>query len=159
MARRYPDIDWENFRARIAQPEHIKHLKEIPGGKKKLFKDIYAQVIMTKKAQRKQTPGSRAGYYGTRDSRAMLEGIYDNISALLRDRAVKDELVSARGHAVYVEAVLVPELAVRLVMEGMGVGVERVREVFEESRDVGDVLCVDEGDIVHDFDEDDPNWF
>ena len=60
----------------------------------------------------------------------------------------------SEGHAMYVQAVLVLELAVRFVMEDMGVEVGRAREI--ESQDVRYVLCVSGGDIVDNY-EDDPN--
>jgi len=46
---------------------------------------------------------------------------------------VQDKLVSARGHTTYVQAVLVPELAVQLIMEDMSVNQEEARAVLMDS--------------------------
>ena len=64
--------------------------------------------------------------------------------------------MAARGYSLYVQAVLVPELATRLVMEDMGVGEKAARGILKESSWVGDLLCEDEGDVV---DENDENLF
>jgi len=42
--------------------------------------------------------------------------------------------------AAFVQAVLVPEMAVRLIMEDMKVTEKRARKVLEESRSIGEIL-------------------
>lgn len=92
-----------------------------------------------------------AGYYGHRGRRLMAEAITDKFSALLRKLAVEDKLISSRGSTVFVDQVLVPELAVRLVMEDMGLRTqEEAREVLANSAEVGDVLNEEVGDVVED---------
>lgn len=86
----------------------------------------------------------------------MQEGIFARFSDLIRQRTVEDRLVSGRGHLIFVQAVLVPELAVRLVMEDMGVGEEAARRIMQESVEVGRLLCDEDEDVV---DEDDENQF
>ena len=54
----------------------------------------------------------------------------------MRAVSVTDELV-ARDVSAYVQMVLVPELATRLVMEDKGVDEERARDVMEESTALG----------------------
>lgn len=46
----------------------------------------------------------------------------------------------AGGVSGFVQAVLVPELAQRLVMEDMRVGDDRARDVIVESAELGDLL-------------------
>lgn len=72
----------------------------------------------------------------------------DKFSAQLRRIAVTDRLVAARGVTGYVQTVLVPELAVRLIREDMGVGVEDARQVMRESVGIGDLLNEEVEDVV-----------
>src|SRR5262249_2532417 len=88
------------------------------------------------------------GYYGPRGLRTMSEGIIRRFSTILRRRAVEDRLVSARGYMGYVQAVLVPELTVRLIMEDMKIGSEDARRVLGESVGLGELLSEDVGDVV-----------
>lgn len=73
------------------------------------------------------------GYYGLRGARVMQEEILDVLSGELREAAVRDVVVSARGVGVYVTSVLVLEVGLLLVMDDLGVGKEDAREVIEKS--------------------------
>ena len=65
----------------------------------------------------------------------------------LRRRPPKDHhLISQGGVHGYVAAVLVPEMATRLVMQDLRVGEEEARSVLRESRHLGTVLCEEEED-------------
>jgi hypothetical protein len=88
------------------------------------------------------------GYYGTRGLRAMSENIMSKFSPLLRKIAVKDRLVSTRGVTGYVQTVLVPELAVRLIGEDMGVGEDGARQIMRESVGKEDLLNEEIEDVV-----------
>lgn len=70
----------------------------------------------------------------------------------------RDRLVSVKGPVFYVQAVLVPELAVRLVIENIGVE-DDARRILKKSRHVEEILYVDEEDSFDDFQENDLNWF
>ena len=83
----------------------------------------------------------------------MSENIVAEFSTLLRKRAVKDRLVSARGHIAYVQSVLVPELTVQLVMEDMGVDEEEARVIMKESVWVGELLNEEVADVIMSDDE------
>lgn len=155
-AKGYPDIDWARLDARISS--HHDYLEGVLRGGRCHYGDLLARDVKAGKKRNlaKADFNNTPGYYGARGFRAMQEGIFARFSSLLRKRAVEDGLVSARGYSLYVQAVLVPELAVRLVMEDMGVGEEGARGILEESTWVGDLLCEDEGDVV---DENDENLF
>ncbi|CAI4216177.1 unnamed protein product [Parascedosporium putredinis] len=147
-------IEWKKLDRRIA--EHFGFLEKILKGGKSHYGDKLAQDVKDGKSRNLMKAGfdSPPGYYGTRGFRAMQEAIFGRFSSLLRQRAVEDALVSSRGYSIYVQAVLVPELAVRLVMEDMGVGSEAARKILEESEAIGELLCEDIGDIVDEDDED-----
>ena len=68
----------------------------------------------------------------------------------LRRLAATDKLISSGGVTSYVQAVLVPELAVLLVMDDLGVDPERAREVLRESIDVGNLLNEEEDEHIRD---------
>jgi hypothetical protein len=155
-SRGYPDIDWKALDSRIS--DHCNYLERILKGGRSHFGDLLARDIKEgiNRNLMKADFNCSPGYYGTRGFRVMQESIFDRFSSLLRKRAVEDSLVSSRGYSLYVQAVLVPELAVRLVMEDMGVEAKEARQILEESAWIGELLCEDVGDVV---DEDDDNLF
>ncbi len=61
---------------------------------------------------------------------------------------VVDRVMAARGFTPYVEYVVVPEIAVLLIQEDMGVGVERAREIMAESLGVGQLLSEEIREVV-----------
>jgi hypothetical protein len=67
---------------------------------------------------------------------------------LLKRRMVVDRLMAARGFTPYVEYVVVPEVAVKLIMDDMKCGPERAREIMTESLAVGELLSEEVRDIV-----------
>ncbi|PKS06342.1 hypothetical protein jhhlp_007090 [Lomentospora prolificans] len=154
--RGYPDIDWDGLDSRIA--EHYGFLEKILKGGRSHFGDVLARDVKDGKKRNlmKADFNCSPGYYGTRGFRTMQEAIFARFSKLLRKRAVEDSLVSSRGYSIYVQVVLVPELAVRLVMDDMDVEAEAARRILEESAAIGELLCEDVGDVVG---EDDENLF
>ena len=68
----------------------------------------------------------------------------------LRRRAASDKLISSGGVSGYVQAVLVPELAVLLVMDDLNVDQDRAREVLRESSDIGNLLNEEEDELIKD---------
>jgi len=80
--------------------------------------------------------------------------ILADFAKALRDRATKDELFAASGVqggvSGFVQAVLVPELAVSLVSEDLGAQSERDPvDIVAESAELGDLLHPDVEDRVH----------
>lgn len=80
------------------------------------------------------------------------------LGPLVGDEGKKDELIGRGGVAAFIQTVLVPELAVRLIMEDMDVREAKARIILDESREIGEKLNMDEftEDI---YDEEDGPWF
>jgi hypothetical protein len=146
--RKYPKIDWERLDKRIAK--HHRSLKKILEGEPSHYGAIYTQGIKdgSNRTLLKMTENLTPGYYGTKGLRVMTEKLIDQFSSLLRKAAVRDRVVSARGQTTFVQCVLVPELAVRLIMEDMAVDEEEARDIMKESIAIGELLNEEVGDIV-----------
>lgn len=148
--RKYPSIDWKALDARISRQSAF--LRRILNGGKSHFRDVFAEKVKeagrdrtVRRAEEYQVPG----YYGGRGLRAMSDKIVENLSSALRERSVDDNLVSAaRGVGAYVQSVLVPELAVRLIMEDMDARAVEARQIMEESMWVGELLNEELDDVV-----------
>ena len=69
-----------------------------------------------------------------------LQAITTRYGRKLRRLAASDHIVKAAGVVPYAQAVLVPELAVRLVKEDMGVPDETARQILRETMDLGEKL-------------------
>lgn len=71
-----------------------------------------------------------------------------NFSSQIRRLAATDKLISSGGVSGYVQAVLVPELAVLLVKEDMQVEDEAARVILQESIQIGDLLNEEEEEVI-----------
>lgn len=78
------------------------------------------------------------------------DNIMSRFAGKLRRLAASDKLVSSGGVSRYVQAVLVPELAVLLVMDDMKVDEEKAREILRYSVDIGNLLNEEEDEIITD---------
>ncbi|RYP74403.1 hypothetical protein DL771_003070 [Monosporascus sp. 5C6A] len=153
--RGYPRIDWSTVESRFAS--HERFLREILEGSRPSH---YASILKKKvesgkdrtllKTEDSVTPG----YYGPKGLHVMTEYIMRRFSTVLRKRAVEDRLISARSYTAYVQAVLVPELAARLVMEDMRVGEGEARDILRDSIEVGELLHEETGDVIANMSED-----
>ena len=75
--------------------------------------------------------------------------IATHMSEALKQELKRDKVARAAGVGGYINAVLVPELAVRLVMEDMGlVDEQRARDVLSESSNVGILLNADDENVT-----------
>ena len=145
----YPDIDWDRLEERITR--HYDFLSEILAGRRpSYYDDRFAAVVRSGRNRNlfQSDANLTPGYYGIRGLRAMTEQMICALAPLLRERSQVDKVISARGHTMYLQSVLVPELAVRLVMEDMGVTEEEAREILEESTEVGELLNDEIPDVV-----------
>ncbi|ORY66265.1 RTC4-like domain-containing protein [Pseudomassariella vexata] len=148
-AQGYPDIDWVNLEVRLI--EHETFIKDILQGARSSY---YASLLNDKvdtgqnRTLLKTDDSLTPGYYGPRGLRVMTEFIMRTFSDTVRKRAVEDRLVSARGYTGYVQAVLVPELAIRLIMEDMKVGEEDARVILRDTVELGDFLHEEARDVV-----------
>lgn len=79
-----------------------------------------------------------------------MESIMTSFAPKIRRLAASDKLVSSAGVAGYVQEVLAPELALRLVMEDMGADEEEARTVLRESAEVGNLLNEEEDEVIRD---------
>ncbi|SPQ17896.1 d5bcff9f-98a4-4caf-ac41-dca466338caa [Thermothielavioides terrestris] len=150
----YPDIDWRRLDERISR--HYGFLRKIlEDGMDSHYVDVFQDTVRAGKNRTlfRSDANLTPGYYGIRGLRAMSENLIQEFSSILRKRALQDRLVSARGYTVYLQSVLVPELAVRLIMEDMSVGEEEARRILEESSDVGELLNDEIADVVLEDDD------
>ncbi|KAK4116232.1 hypothetical protein N656DRAFT_774441 [Canariomyces notabilis] len=149
LSRGYPDILWSQLEGRIAKRYGLLR-KILEGERHSHFADRFREQIESGKNRTllRSDANLTPGYYGIRGLRAMSENLIGEFSALLRKRSVQDRLVSARGHTAYLQAVLVPELAVQLIMEDMNVGEEEARRILAESGSIGELLNDEIADVV-----------
>lgn len=136
----YPVIDWTKLQERVEG--HHDFLKSIIMGTGSHFGDILQENIRTGKARTLLTTKDyhTPGYYGLRGMSVMTETVTDTFSKLLRKRAPLDTRISGRGYTGFVQSVLVPELAVKLIQEDLSLGEDQARLVMKESRVVGEIL-------------------
>lgn len=162
----YPPISWHKLPSRVrahlpsiraflddpdSEPSHYRDLlaKDITAGRNRtLMQSIMSEAVGTVRAP---------GYYGPRGARVMQDEILDELSKELREAAVRDVVVSARGVGVYVTSVLVLEVGLRLVMDDLGVGREEARGVMEKSAAwgtlVNEELDEEVSEVVEESDE------
>lgn len=136
----YPEIDWGNLETRIRG--YHDYIESLIRGKTSHFGMEHQENIKTgqNRTLLKTEDYLTPGYYGLRGMSLMTETIVVAFSSLLRERAPRDKLISARGHTGFVQSVLVPELAVKLIQSDMSLGADEAREVMRESRGVGEIL-------------------
>ncbi|KAI9839339.1 MAG: hypothetical protein M1837_002224 [Sclerophora amabilis] len=152
--RKYPVIDWTELPKRFKQ--FYPHLRDILLGKEKSFyRNVLEANVKTGKNRTLQqsllTQGFTTltpGYYGSRGAQVMMESIMSEFSSQMRKLAASDRLISSGGVSGFVQAVLVPELAVSLVKEDMVVeDDEKARTILKDSIEMGDLLNEeDDGD-------------
>jgi hypothetical protein len=167
--RGYPDIKWESFERRLrGQYDRIMAVLE------KRTSSVYRQRLQklvdsgsTRSARAAFNTGNsedgdleiKPGYYGAKGEKLMTEHILRHFADDLRDLAVSDSLIGASGVAGgvsgFVQAVLVPEVAVALVKDDMGVGETRAREILKESLELGELLNEEAQEVVESEAEDD----
>ncbi len=158
--RGYPDIDWHRLEGRIA--EHYRFLGDILADTRPShYRNQFAEMVRSGRNRTlfRSDANLTPGYYGIRGLRAMTEQLICALAPLLRERAVEDRLVSARGVTMFLQSVLVPELTVRLIMEDMDVGEEEARRILEESTEVGDLLNDEIPDVVSPDSDDESEGF
>ncbi|KAI1093708.1 hypothetical protein F5B19DRAFT_449436 [Rostrohypoxylon terebratum] len=145
----YPKINWETLDTRLKV--HQDFLRDIlEGTQQSHYRDILEENVESGKNRTllKTEDSLTPGYYGPRGLRAMTEYIMRTLSSVVRKRAIEDRLVSARGYTGYVQAVLVPELTTRLIMEDMDVPEKDARKIMQDSIEVGELLYEDVGDVI-----------
>ncbi|KNG82662.1 hypothetical protein ANOM_009510 [Aspergillus nomiae NRRL 13137] len=142
----YPAIDWDTFDDRIRVYFDDLEGLLVPDSQS-YYRNILDSTLKAGKAKnfRLTLEGDgletiSCGYYGTRGSGKMLQALTTRFSRKLRRLAASDHIVKSAGVVGYAQAVLVPELAVRLVKEDMGVSDEAARQILRDSIDIGEKL-------------------
>ncbi|KAF2442077.1 hypothetical protein P171DRAFT_522969 [Karstenula rhodostoma CBS 690.94] len=176
-ARGYPSIDWTRLPSRIrgfrtelvsilrneTAEESVyrkKHAGRLGSGKaaalpaKRRGRKAQPQAVEQGMEDRIDAASSSAGYYGPRGKRVMMEVTTSELSDEIRDVAAKDPVVGRSGFAMFLQAVLVPECAVLLVMEDMGLVRGEAREVLEVSGEMGELVNEEIDDEVVESEED-----
>ncbi|CAK7214866.1 hypothetical protein SBRCBS47491_002296 [Sporothrix bragantina] len=161
-ARGYPVIDWAALPARLLKyEEHVKDV--ILGTTPSPFRVAWESTAFSASSL------SAPGYYGRRGLRVLSEAIVQRHASTLSRRAIEEPLLAARGMVQFVQAVLVPELAVQLIHEdlqavdgGAGGGkaqrsssLDEARRVLRESAAIGEEVMDEERDVIEDDDDED----
>ncbi|KAF3033599.1 hypothetical protein E8E11_001500 [Didymella keratinophila] len=152
-----PHIDWSALSSRIKR--HRMALYKILMDKSpSAHRTRYAPLALTGKAAAVPKPrtdlspskqehlescaldshGAGPGYYGPRGRRLMTESIMSLLNAEIKKST--DPVVLTSGPATFVQAVLVPEAAVRLIMEDLTCDWERAEEVRDMTGEMGALL-------------------
>ncbi|PQE29165.1 RTC4-like domain-containing protein [Rutstroemia sp. NJR-2017a BBW] len=144
----YPDIDWSVLDSRIE--EHYVFIKKLIGGAPSHYRSLFDERVKSGKDRNllKSSSNLTPGYYGSRGLRMMSENIMNKFTPLLKERAPKDRLIAARSPTAFVEAVVVPELTVLLIMDDMKVADEEARDILKESSELGDLVNEEIKDVV-----------
>ncbi|KAJ4345592.1 uncharacterized protein N0V89_011725 [Didymosphaeria variabile] len=157
----FPEIDWASLPCRISsfRPDLIallrnetkeesvyrtKHAKRLVSGKAAALpskrKGRKAQALEQDTLNDVDTTSSSTGYYGPRGKRVMMEVITADLSDVIREVAAKDPVVGRSGFAMFLQAVLVPELTLLLVMDDMQVDKGAAQGLVKQSGELGTLL-------------------
>ncbi|KAJ3496872.1 hypothetical protein NLG97_g2336 [Lecanicillium saksenae] len=137
--RKYPDIDWDTIERRFA--EHHDHLYAIVDGKGSHFRDIHAKNVEEGRARSmKREENFNPGYYGPRGFNVMCDYLVNEFGDVLKRRAVDDRVIAGRGSAAFIQAVLVAELGVRLIMDDMKLSETKARQLMQDSKGLGELV-------------------
>ena len=144
--RNYPNINWTRLESRLRKfKADIGALLE--GQMTSFYRRELEEKVATGENRNAFRNPDKAGqevivpgYYGPKGAQKIQEHIIKAFSKQIREVATKDKLIPATGATGYAQAVLVPEVALMLIKEDLGVDEERAREVMEESAEVGDLL-------------------
>ena len=167
--RGYPEIQWNGIEKRL-RAHHDRLLAVLEKRSTSVYRDRLQKRVdsgSTRSAAAAYNPSSsddgeleiKPGYYGSKGEKLMTEHILLHFADELRDLAVSDSLIGASGVAGgvsgFVQAVLVPEVAVALVKEDMKVDDKGAREVLKESLELGELLNEEAHEKVESEAEDD----
>ncbi|KAG9255063.1 RTC4-like domain-containing protein [Emericellopsis atlantica] len=139
-AKGYPEINWDELPDRIAsynEPLHEVILDDEPSH----YRRVWAEKI-AKGADRvmKKEENMNPGYYGPRGFNLFGDQLVPMFQSVLRERALVDKVISGRGAVAFIQSVLLPELAVRLISDDMLVTLEEARQIMEDSKQLGELV-------------------
>ncbi|RMZ66881.1 RTC4-like domain-containing protein [Pyrenophora seminiperda CCB06] len=153
----YPEIDWKALPRRIRR--HKSTLTKLLGKDScSIHRDRYEPLALTGKAA--SVPSRRTdlsqsaqdsldsfaldehaaypGYYGPHGRRVITEHVMETFKSELKKS--KDRVVQASGIAAFVQAVMVPEVAILLIMEDCKVDKEAAEGIREKTYNMGLLL-------------------
>ncbi|KAH7087039.1 RTC4-like domain-containing protein [Paraphoma chrysanthemicola] len=153
----YPDIDWTALPRRI-QKHRMELFKILKNDRPSEYRDRYEPIALTGKAaavpsRRKDLPehiqeelqsyalddqSTYPGYYGPHGRRVITEHVMKVLKNEIKN--CSDAVVQGSGPATFVQAVLVPETAILLIMEDCRVDREDAEEIREKTYDMGMLL-------------------
>lgn len=170
----YPTIDWNALPKRLRKHKSVlSHILHNTNKRPSIHRNRYEPLGLTGKAA--AVPSRRPdlskdqqdeldsyalndtavypGYYGPHGRRVITENVMEILKTELKN--CTDAVVQASGIAAFVQAVMVPEAAVLLIMEDCEVGWEKAETVREKTYDMGVLLNEEIEDDVERRPEDD----
>ncbi|KAJ5740491.1 hypothetical protein N7493_000363 [Penicillium malachiteum] len=152
QAHGYPDINWSTLGERL-QRYHSDIEKYLNPETPSYFRNILESAQKAGSSLRLTITSDglevmSCGYYGGKGAHKMLDGVMGRFAVKLRRLTKDDNLAAKVGIVGYAQSVLVPELAVRLIMEDMDVSADGAREIMRESIDIGQKLNPQQDDVV-----------
>jgi hypothetical protein len=175
-SEKYPPIDWTLLSQRIKTHRMLLY-QILNNDRSSEYRDRYEPIALTGKAaavpsRRKDLPehvqeelesyalddqSTYPGYYGPHGRRVITE----NVMRLLKNeiKNCTDAVVQGSGPATFVQAVLVPETAILLIMEDCVVDREAAEEIREKTYEMGMLLNEEIEDQVEHYLSDDENEY
>ncbi|KAK6536373.1 hypothetical protein TWF281_000612 [Arthrobotrys megalospora] len=150
-----PEIDWDNLEDRCTK--YFPYLSDIMARKTKShFRDLSEKFNKTKRKNNKSRTEALfddgdwektyPGYYGPRGSEIMGDAISSSkamMGALKKLGKAKDITTMGGGAGSYIQCILIPELATRLIMEDFGMSddeIDKGRQLMQETINIGLLL-------------------
>ncbi|KAF2155745.1 hypothetical protein K461DRAFT_290743 [Myriangium duriaei CBS 260.36] len=152
--RNYPEIKWEALSKRLAKFK--PRIDRVLDGKtESSFRDEFEEIVkqadsrtVMKAWKGGSTDGPRAGYYGGKGAKIISEYSLKAFARKLPRVAGRDKSLATAsvkgGVSGFVQAVVVPELALSLIMDDLNVDEVHARKVLDESTAVGNTLNIEE---------------
>jgi hypothetical protein len=173
----YPDMNWDALPQRIKK-HRMDLFKILNNDRSSAYRDRYEPIALTGKAaavpsRRKDLPehvqqelesyalddqSTYPGYYGPHGRRLITETVMKELKNEIKN--CSDSVVQGSGPATFVQAVLVPEAAIMLIMEDCGVDRQEAEEIREKTYDLGMLLNeeIDDKVEVHEQSDDDNEY-
>jgi hypothetical protein len=169
----YPDIVWTALPHRIRK-HRMELFKILNNDRPSGYRDRYEPIALTGKAaavpstRRKDLPehvlnelesyalddqSTYPGYYGPHGRRVITETVMRVLKNEIKN--CSDAVVQGSGPATFVQAVLVPETAILLIMEDCRVDREEAEEIREKTFEVGMLLNEEIEDRVEAYEQSD----
>lgn len=168
----YPDITWNALPQRIKK-RRMDLFKILSNDRPSIYRDRYEPIALTGKAaavpsRRKDLPeyvqqelesyalddqSTYPGYYGPHGRRLITETVMKVLKNEIKN--CSDSVVQGSGPATFVQAVLVPEAAIMLIMEDCGVDRTEAEEIREKTYELGMLLNEEIEDKVETYEHSD----